>query len=257
MAQFNVEPVFFHVPSGEIKASLLGENPSYNPLAVVMPGAGYSCKQPLLYFLVKALLASSYQVLTIDSLYADDKKWLALPSEMDAYRYVQNDAESLFQQIQSRFKKGVHTIVARSLGTYAIACALEKDLIHPAQIVWQCPSLHDKWAILQNSQTRGLVIIGDADPRYELAASYLPEDSFVARGADHAMEVSDPIQSINLLKQITEHTQNWLQDSDVDMSQLDRNSRLTPDQRLVEHQAALELCDELARAGARIHEQSE
>jgi hypothetical protein len=253
MANIKVEPVSFHVPSGEIQASLLGENATHNHMTVVLPGAGYSCKQPLLYFLVKALLASGHQVLTIDSLYANDKKWLALPTEEERYLYVQKDAESLFQQIQSRFKIGVQTIIARSLGTYALACALEKGLINPAQIVWQCPSLHDKWPILQNSQGRGLVIIGDADPRYKLAALYLPEDRFVVEDADHSMEVSDPIQSINLLKQITEHTQNWLQDSHVDMSQLDRNSRLTPEQRLVEHQAALQLCDELARAGRRKH----
>lgn len=257
MANIKIEPISFHLPSGEIKASLLGENTSFNRLTVVLPGAGYSCQQPLLYYLVKALLASGHQVLTIESLYVNDMKWLALPTEKERYLYVQKDAESLFQQIQSRFKDGVQTIIARSLGTYAIACALEMDLIHPAQIVWQCPSLYDKWPILQNSRTRGLVIIGDADPRYKLAASYLPEDRFVVEDADHSMEVSDPIQSINLLKQITEYTRNWLQDSHVDMSQLDRNSRLTPEQRLVEHQAALDLCGELIRAGQRTHEQSQ
>jgi membrane protease YdiL (CAAX protease family) len=47
------------------------------------------------------------------------------------------------------------------------------------------------------------------------------------------------------------------EDWDVDLSQLERNLKLSPERRLIEHQAALELCEELARAGRRIHEQSQ
>lgn len=257
MAQFKIDPILFDVPSGKIKASLLGTESLSSRLAVVLPGAGYSCKQPLLYFLIQALLSLGDQVLTIDSLYTDDKTWLSLPTKDEAYRYVEKDAESLFQQIQSRFKKGIHTLVARSLGSYSVACALEKGLTHPTQIVWQCPSLHDKWAVLKSSQARGLVIIGKADPRYEIAVPFLPTDSFVVEGADHSMELSSPIHSIELLKQITEHTVTWLENSDIDLSQLERNLRLTPEQRIIEHQAALELCGELALAGKKAYEQSQ
>lgn len=257
MVQFKIDPILFHVPSGKIKASLIGEESISSRLTVVVPGAGYSCKQPLLYFLIQALLLSGDQVLTIDSLYTDDKTWLSLPTQDEAYRYVENDAESLFQQIQSRFKKGIHTLVARSLGTYSVACALEKGVIHPSQIVWQCPSLHDKWAILKSSQARGLVIIGKADPRYGSAAPFLSADSFVAEDADHSMELNSPVQSIELLKQITEYTSTWLRNSDIDMSQLERNLRLTPEERIIEHQTALELCGELALAGQKVYEQSQ
>lgn len=256
MAQIKIEPVVFQVPSGEIKASLLGEKTLSSQLAVVVPGAGYSCRQPLLYFLIQALLKSGEQVLTIDSLYAVDEKWCALQME-EAYRYVQKDAGPLFQQIEERFERGIHTLIARSLGTYTVACVLEKDLANPAQIVWQCPSLHNKWEVLKNSHARNLVVIGKADPRYKVALPFLPKDAFIVEGADHTMEVNDPIQSIELLKLITEHTQNWLLNSDVDMSQLERNLRLTPEQRLIEHQAALELCDQLASAGEKIREQSQ
>lgn len=47
------------------------------------------------------------------------------------------------------------------------------------------------------------------------------------------------------------------EDWDVDLSQLERNLKLTPEHRLAEHQAALELCEELNRAGQRLHEQSQ
>jgi hypothetical protein len=46
-------------------------------------------------------------------------------------------------------------------------------------------------------------------------------------------------------------------ESEIDESQLDRNLRLTPERRLIEHQAALDLCSELSRAGQRLHEQSQ
>lgn len=255
MSRLQVESFHFVVPSGEIDASLYG-SPSFGPLSVVLPGAGYSCKGPLLHFLVQGLLKSGHQVLTIDSLYAEDRTWRSLSSE-EALQYVRNDVEPLFAQIQSRFPSGIHTLIGRSLGTYIIACALEGELVEPAQIVWQCPSLDDKWAVLGNRDTRGLVIIGNADPRYESVAPFLSEDSFVAETADHAMELADPIQSIELLKQITNYTLSWIRNSDLDISQLKRNAGLTPEQRLVEHQVALELCDELARAGREVHEQSQ
>lgn len=252
MAQMQSDSILFQVPSGEIKASLIGEKSGSGRLSVVVPGAGYSCRQPLLYYLNQVLLMSGSRVLIIDSLYAEDKNWRSLLTE-ESYRYVQTDAEPLFQQILSRFGD-VHTIVARSLGTYSVACALEKGLVRPANIVWQSPSLHDKWAMLNTVQTRGLVVIGKADPKYEIAAPFLSSDSFVAEDADHALEVNDPIRSIDLLKQIIEYTQNWLEDSNVDISQIERNLKLTPEQRLIEHQKALELCDVLARAGRSIHE---
>lgn len=47
------------------------------------------------------------------------------------------------------------------------------------------------------------------------------------------------------------------EEADIDISQLERNLKLTPERRLIEHQAALELCEELARAGQRLHEQSQ
>ncbi|NJL23721.1 MAG: hypothetical protein HC902_00070 [Calothrix sp. SM1_5_4] len=257
MAQFQSEPILFDVPSGKIKCSVLGKRLPSSRLSVVVPGAAYSSKQPLLYYLTQALLSQGDQVLTIDSLYADDENWLSLPTEEARYRYVLDDAESLFPQIQALSQSGIHTVVARSLGAYSLACALRKDLIHPEKIVWQCPSLHDKWSILKNSKSSSIVIIGKADSRYDHAAPFLPAGSFVAENADHTMEVGDPIQSIDILKRVTEYTVLWLEDTCVDVSQLERNIRLTPEQRLTEHQAALDLCEKLAQAGQRFNEQSQ
>jgi hypothetical protein len=47
------------------------------------------------------------------------------------------------------------------------------------------------------------------------------------------------------------------EDLDIDESQLDRNLNLTPERRLIEHQAALDLWHELSRAGQQLHEQSQ
>lgn len=44
-------------------------------------------------------------------------------------------------------------------------------------------------------------------------------------------------------------------DEHIDLSQLERNLKLSPERRLIEHQAALDLCDELASAGRRLYEQ--
>lgn len=79
--------------------------------------------------------------------------------------------------------------LGRSLGTYAIACAIEKKVIHPTKIVWQTPSLNDKWPIIKSSDIDGFAIIGTADPRYEVAFPYLPKARVVIESADHAMEI--------------------------------------------------------------------
>lgn len=61
----------------------------------------------------------------------------------------------------------------------------------------------------------------------------------------------------SFLDKAQENPQILDEDENVDISQLERNLKLTPEQRLIEHQAALELCEELARAGRRLREQSQ
>lgn len=211
MTQPTTEKLVFNAKSGTVETSLLTPINSNGKLAVVLPGAGYSCKQPLLYFAIQVLLKKHFEVLTINNVYADDPKWSNLPTVESALRVVEEDSIKLFSEISQKFSCGIHTLLGRSLGTYAIACLLEQHLISPKQIVWQSPSLNGKWEIIRSCGIMGFGIVGTADERYESVKPHLPEHKLIVNNADHGMEIpNDPVQSIEILKRVTLATEEWL-----------------------------------------------
>ena len=259
MTEIKVETLEFTGISGRFPAKLMTPAmPSLMRLAVVLPGASYSIRQPLLHYTVQVLLTQGYQVLAFDKLYSEDPNWLSLKTEDEALKVVESDSKMIFEEIRSRFPQGIYTLCGRSLGTYAIACALEQDLVQPAQIIWQCPALREKWSAMQS--IGGFAIIGTADPKFKEAEPFLPAESLIVEDADHAMELQDPVASIDVLASVILRTNEWLSthgDSDLDISQLDRNLKLDPEQRLREHQSALNLTMNLMSAGEKLREQSQ
>ena len=201
----------FLVPSGEIKYSLVEPHNASDKLAMVLPGFGYSVHEPLLYYARQILLEKKFSVLALEKVYGQDLNWLRLKTETAARRAYANDMVTLFQSIAERFPGQLHTILARSLGTYGVACALERGIVSPKQIVWQTPALADKWSLLPSFSARSLAIIGTKDFYYDAAKDFLPKDKIVIDGADHGMEIAgDAVQSIEILKRITLETRDWL-----------------------------------------------
>ena len=206
-----IETENFRVPSGVISASLLSGKKSATDIAVVIPGADYSCTMPLLYYSIDLLLLKGFQVLTIDKIYSEDPIWRGFKSSESALEYVERDTVELFAQISSKYSTRVKVLLGRSLGSYQMAFAIEKQLIHPERIVWQSPSLREKWSIIQNCGIPGFGIIGTADERYESAKPHLPKDCLIVDGADHGMEIPGrPIESIEVLKKVIQATDNWI-----------------------------------------------
>ena len=211
MENIKVKKLNFDAPSGKIHASLLSLEKSSDELAVVLPGAGYSCKMPLLYYSIDALLLKGYQVLAIEKIYADDIKWIGFQSRESAFNYVEDDSLELFAQISKQFSGQVKVLLGRSLGTYQIACAIEKDIVCPTQIVWQTPSLYEKWSLIKCCSIASFGIIGTSDQRYETAIPFFPDSKIVIEGADHSMEIpGDPIKSISILEKVIKATDEWL-----------------------------------------------
>jgi hypothetical protein len=80
-------------------------------------------------------------------------------------------------------------------------------------VIWQTPALGNKWELMKSSGLRGFGILGTADHYFAQANPHLPDDKIVIEGADHAMEIpGDPIRSIEILKQVTQATSDWLGD---------------------------------------------
>lgn len=211
MENFKSVKLDFTAPSGVIRANLMSAENSTQELAVVLPGAGYPCSMPLLYYSIEALLLKGYQVLAVDKVYSDDLHWQGFKDRESAFKYVQADSLELFAQISKKFPNQVKVLLGRSLGTYQMACVLEHQAIHPNQVIWQTPSLYEKWPIIGSCGIPGFGIIGTLDQRYRAAIPHFPPDRIVIDGADHAMEVpGDVVQSIRILEKVIRATDEWL-----------------------------------------------
>ncbi len=209
--QVKVEATSFDGVSGAINAQLFTQDQESKKLALVFPGAGYSYREPLLRFGIQVLLKKGYQVLALDKIYGDDLNWRSLKSEQEARKVVEDDTVKIFEQIKTRFSKEPDLLFGRSLGTFAIACLLNRNLAHPKLIVWQTPALGSNWNVMRECKVSGFGILGSADHYYQQAIENLPKDRIVIENADHGMEIpGDPIQSIEVLKKVTQATFEWV-----------------------------------------------
>lgn len=211
MSDVKVEQQVFNGASGNIKAYLHGNANSTSSLAVVLPGAGYSFREPLLRYSIQILLKNGFKVLALDKVYGDDPAWRSLTVEQDARKIVEDDTVKVFEQIGSRFSEPVDLLLGRSLGTFAIACLLERELVKPKKIIWQTPALGSKWATMRDCKIPGFGILGTADHYYRAAIENMPKDRIIIENADHGMEIpGDPIRSIEILKQVMTATDEWI-----------------------------------------------
>lgn len=209
--QIKIEPQVFKSTSGEIPAHLFTHAETTNKLAVVLPGAGYTYVEPLLRYGIQVLLKQNYRVLALDKIYGHDPKWRSLASEQEARSVVEEDTIQVFRQIEERFPNSLELLFGRSLGTFAIACLLEKNLVNPQKIIWQTPALGSKWEIMRDCKIPGFGILGTADHYYQKAIEFLPASRIIIEGADHGMEIpGDPIQSIEIMKRVTLATEEWI-----------------------------------------------
>jgi hypothetical protein len=206
-----VTPEVITCPSGPIDTYWLQPEEPSGKLAVVLPGARGSYREPLQHYTIQLLLRRGFRVIAVNKVYGDDPKWTSLPTPEEARRIVAEDAQALFAAIDSRFPGATHTLVGRSLGTYAIACMLERDWVRPRQIIWQTPALADKWQVMEQGSARGLSIIGRADPYFQAALPHLPTDRVVVDGADHGLEIDgDVLKSMDVMKEVVRATADWL-----------------------------------------------
>lgn len=206
-----IEPQTFTGVSGEIPAHLFTHAETTHKLAVVLPGAGYTYVEPLLRYGIQVLLKNNYRVLALDKIYGHDPKWRSLSSEQEARSIVEQDTVQIFRQIEERFPNSLELLFGRSLGTFAMACLLEQNLVNPKKIVWQTPALGSKWEIMRDCKIPGFGILGTADHYYQKAIEFLPNSRIVIDGADHGMEIpGEPVQSIEILKRVTLATEEWI-----------------------------------------------
>ncbi|MGG0718513.1 alpha/beta family hydrolase [Robertmurraya massiliosenegalensis] len=182
----------------------LKQEETSNTLAILLPGLGYTNQAPLLFYTTSILASKGYDVLQVNYKYSrEEMSTLKEKDFTDAILEV-------IQHILEKQEYEHYVLVAKSMGTIALFYLLENPLFQSAKVVWQTPLLQrdDVYNSLRNSESSGLLLIGDKDPCYiEERVSFLRSRANlslqVIEKGDHGLELkNDVFGSINILSDI-------------------------------------------------------
>jgi predicted alpha/beta-hydrolase family hydrolase len=186
-------------------------------VAIVLPGIGYTCHMPLLYYPSQVLLALGMDVLWVEYNYIRRPDYRAL-SDAEQKRWLFTDVTAACQiALAQRYYEQV-ALIGKSLGTTAISGLLAADAtLAQSRDVWLTPVLRNDMVRAQiKTRPRALVVMGTADPFYDPA--YLAElqattrnEVVVVEGADHSMEIQGDVwQSLKALERVTRAVQAFM-----------------------------------------------
>lgn len=151
-----------------------------DPVALILPGAGYPVRAPLLHWARHALDSAGYDVWTI-TWHGD----IDDAARADLLHFV----TSQLAAAEALLPSSPAVVVGKSLGCFALPSVVERDDVRAA---WLTPILTDATVAdaLRRASEKHLAIGGTADP------SWRPEkvtgtraELFSVDGADHALEV--------------------------------------------------------------------
>jgi pimeloyl-ACP methyl ester carboxylesterase len=175
-------------------------------LALILPGARYTPAHPLLYHTSAALLAQGFSVAAA--------WWKESPGQagmggVEALRArLGHDVEEIIFTAGRDAEELL--LVGKSLGTVAMAEVAARGAHPDARGIWLTPLLGEPSVAdaIGRAGPRALVVLGSADPAraetaLELARSAGARVVEIA-GADHGLELADPIASIEALREAVE-----------------------------------------------------
>ena len=178
-------------------------------IALVLPGVGYTCQMPLLYYPTRLLLSRGTDVVWVEYNYSRRPDYQSL-SDAEQKEWLFADATAAYQVALEQRSYSQMMLVGKSLGTLAMSHLLGTiPQPVPIKAIWLTPLLrNDRVRTQIQNGPRGLVVIGSADYHYDPA--YLAEiqskgncEAVVVKGADHGMEVGDDVwQSLQALEQV-------------------------------------------------------
>jgi len=160
--------------------------------AIVLPGVDYTPAGPLLHYSRRALEQRDWTVLEL---------WWDYGSRCDDVAPEEWAAAHLDVALGELTGTERTLIVGKSLGTYAAQAVAERGL--PA--VWLTPLLHlpPVADALARAPAPTLLVCGERDGATPAdALERIRTDAIVIPGADHGLEVSDPLRSIDILRDV-------------------------------------------------------
>ena len=174
-------------------------------LALVLPGLGYTCDMPLLYYTARQLRDLGADVLQVDYDYrrpasralSDDEQTGRLLADATA-AWRAGRAERAYEQV---------TLVGKSLGTLALAHLLAHERGGgQVRAIWFTPLWHEASVREQllGARRPALVVIGTADPAYEAAtAQAVRGEILVIEGAGHSLDIpGEVVRSVQALERV-------------------------------------------------------
>lgn len=183
--------------------------------AILLPGRGYTCQKPLLYYPTKAMLAQGADVLCVEY---NQRPQFSSEQQKTVIDCLQADTNAAYTALLQEHTYDSLTIIGKSLGTIAMATLLTQQQL-PAQtrLIWLTPLLRNPRLVAAIKQTTypSLLIAGTADPYFEAEA--LSEilrtpnkEQFIIDGANHSMEIPDQvIPSLQTMERIMQTIQDF------------------------------------------------
>lgn len=190
-------------------------------LAILLPGLGYTCDMPLLYYPARLLLNLDADVLLVDYTYRRED-FAALSGDGQASRLFADVEAACTVGLAQRPYRQV-TLIGKSLGTLAMGhlFAAVAGLPRETRAVWLTPLLRvdSLRSRIEQCGRRSLFVIGDADAHYDPALLAQVEvatggQSVVIAGADHSMEIDgDVLQSLDAVRRIMQAMQAFVRET--------------------------------------------
>lgn len=186
-------------------------------LALVLPGFGYSCDMPLLYFTVSHLLDQGADVLQVEYDYSRRPAYRALDAD-ERQRWLLADVAAASRAALAQRSYRQFTVIGKSLGTRAMPHLLATaPRLRHARTIWFTPVWLEEAvaAHLRSAAQPALVVIGTADPYYDAAiveALRAVEqcEVLVVPDAEHGLEVTgDVVRSVQALEQALRAVQRF------------------------------------------------
>ena len=118
-------------------------------LAVLLPGYGYTCDMPTLYFTTSHLLDHGADVLQVDYTYSRHPEYGAL-AESERHRWLLDDVAAAWEAARGQRDYRRLTFVGKSLGTRALPHLLAA--LPPGQeahAIWLTPLLREALSVMR------------------------------------------------------------------------------------------------------------
>ena len=186
-------------------------------LAIIFPGAGYSCMGPILYYTVNLLIENGFDVLMVEY----DFRYH--PKVEERKDFLLHDIKQAYAKIQDRYREYKKCLlVSKSVGTRGISWALEQDVFAKSKMdfgmIWMTPAWNDPslFKIMTECQYPGMHIMGTKDPAYtqqraETFKGFPDQTLLEIEGADHSVDVASGVMdTLDSHKSMIQAIQSWL-----------------------------------------------